>query len=128
MLVAFWLLRPDCHVCSQRAEMRSAWGSMTMLLFVKKRFADAIRDGSKTLEIRAGSRYRNLAPGDSISINGHFRKRVERVERVEGRENLIASLRGRFHSAGVSDEREGVRAIRECYPDDSGEYFVLHLR
>jgi len=67
MLVAFWLLRPDCHVCSQRAEMRSAWGSMTMLLFVKKRFADAIRDGSKTLEIRAGSRYRNLAPGDSIS-------------------------------------------------------------
>jgi ASC-1-like (ASCH) protein len=98
-----------------------------VLLLVKKRFADAIRDGSKTLEIRAGSRYRNLRPGDPISINGHFRKRLTRVERHDGRDSLIESLRGRFHRAGFADERDGQQAIRDCYPHDPGEFFVLHL-
>lgn len=98
-----------------------------MLLLVKKRFADAIRDGSKTLEIRAGSRYRNIRSGDHISINGHFRKRVARVEEHADRATLIESLRGRFHQARFADEHDAQQAIRDCYPHEPGEFFVLHL-
>jgi ASC-1-like (ASCH) protein len=98
-----------------------------VLLLVKKRFADAIRDGSKTLEIRAGSRYRNLRPGDSISINGHFRKRLTRIEQHVTSAALIAALRGRFHEAGFANERDGQQAIRDCYPREPGVFFVLHL-
>lgn len=97
-----------------------------MLLLVKSRFADAIQDGTKTLEIRAGSRYRNIRPGDAVSINGQFRRRVVQVELCAG-SDLIARLRGRFHRAGFADEQDAREAIGNCYPELPEVFYLLHL-
>ena len=58
----------------------------TTLLFVKKKFSDAIRNGSKTFEIRCGSKYSRIVPGDELSINGHYRLTMARedAERLLG--------------------------------------------
>ena len=60
-----------------------------MLLFVKQRFVDQIRAGTKTFELRAGSRYSKIRPGDSLSINGRFRVTVERVETYPTLDSLL---------------------------------------
>jgi ASC-1-like (ASCH) protein len=87
-----------------------------VLLFVRKQYSDAIRDGSKRFEIRAGSRYGKIAVGDSLSINGHFRVTVDAVD-PHTRESLIAAM---------PDWRD---AIESCYPGDyPGPYFVFHFK
>ena len=85
-----------------------------MLLLVKKRFADAIRAGTKTLEIRAGARYRNVRAGDTLSINGHFRAVVTAVEH-HTRETLYCAL------------PEWRNAVESCYPNIAGPFYVFHL-
>lgn len=86
-----------------------------MLLFVRKQYADMIRDGRKPFEIRAGDRYRNVKPGDRFSINGHFHRVVSRVER-HTRESLVASM------------PDWKAAVESCYPGHSGPYFVFHFQ
>ena len=86
-----------------------------MLLFVRKEYAVQIASGVKTFEIRAGSRYRNIAPGRILSINGQQRVEVTRVER-HTRESLLAAL------------PDWAAAVESCYPDNPGPYFVLHFR
>jgi hypothetical protein len=99
-----------------------------MLLFIKKRFEDAIRNGEKTIELRCGSRYRNLRPGDFLSLNGHFRKRIERVETFASRDELLAGLHGRYERAGFASRQDCRKTIDACYPSSSGCFYVLHLR
>jgi ASC-1-like (ASCH) protein len=77
-----------------------------MLLFVKKHYADQIRSGKKTVEYRAGSRYRNIKTGAIFSINGHFRVVVTKVVRLRA-------------SPSTND----------CYPPDHpGPFFQFHIR
>ena len=93
------------------------WGMetfVTMLLFVRKQYADAIREGRKPFEIRAGARYRNVRPGDVMSINGAFRAVVTRVDR-HTRDSLIAAM------------PDWSAAVQSCYPDNPGPYFVFHF-
>jgi len=97
------------------------------LLFVKGPFAEAIRAGRKTLEIRAGARYAQIARGDSLSINGHFRVRVLDVERAETRAEAMKTLRGRHTLAGCATADILRAALRDCYPDDRGPYTVLTI-
>ena len=85
-----------------------------MLLYVRKQYADAIREGRKPFEIRAGARYRNVRPGDEMSINGNFRVTVTRVDR-HTRDSLIAAM------------PDWADAVRLCYPDNPGPYFVFHF-
>lgn len=105
-----------------------AYGAQLMLLFVKKRFADAIASGEKTLEIRAGQRYAKITPGDSISVNGRFRKRVARVEVHDDSISLLDSLRGRYAHAGLADAHDASTALSGCYPAGTGLFYVLHLQ
>ena len=98
-----------------------------MMLFVKGPFAEAIRAGRKTLEIRAGTRYARIAPGDRLSINGRFRVRVLGVERVETRAEALKTLRGRHTLAGCATAELLREALRNCYPDDRGPYTVLTI-
>ena len=85
-----------------------------MLLFVKQRFVDQIRAGTKTWDIRYGPRYRNVKPGDSFSINGRFRVSVERVETV-----TRAALLG----AGLVSEAD----LSDCYGAVDGPFYVFHF-
>lgn len=86
-----------------------------MLLFVRKLYVNQIRAGQKRFEIRAGSKYANVKVGDSLSINGHFRVSVTRVD-SHTRESLIAAM---------PDWKD---AIESCYPDNPGPYFVFHFK
>jgi hypothetical protein len=82
---------------------------------VRKQYSDAIRSGQKRFEIRAGSRYGKIRPGVMLSINGHFRVQVTRVD-DHTRASLIDAM---------PDWRE---AIEACYPGDNpGPYFVFHF-
>ena len=82
-----------------------------MLLFVRNPYFAAIKAGEKRYELRAGSRYRNLRVGDSLSINGRFRVRIRRVEHFTRAEEAsrASSAAGYYLS---------VPAIRACYPAD----------
>jgi len=76
-----------------------------MLLFVKKKYADAIKSGKKTFEIRAGNRYRNIRPGHKLSINGQFTVFVIAVEHITRLPKT------------------------DCYPaDHPGPFFKFHIR
>jgi len=76
-----------------------------MLLFVKKKYADAIKSGKKTFEIRAGKRYRNIKPGHILSINGQFTVLVITVEHLTGLPKT------------------------DCYPaNHPGPFFKFHIR
>lgn len=94
-----------------------------MLLFVKKRFADAIRRGSKTIEIRCGKRYASVRPGGSVSINGHFRRTVAAVERYETLAELLASVE--LSRTDLSAD-EGEQVLTQFY-SQSGPWFAIHL-
>ena len=105
-----------------------------LLLFVKKRFADAIRDGSKTLEIRTGARYRNVRVGTVLTINGTFRRRVCELELHDSLQSLLRALKGRHAHAGFTSAADAEQAIRSCYPEratlfgpDAGTFYVFHL-
>lgn len=85
-----------------------------MLLFVKQRFVDQIRAGTKTYEIRFGAKYRGVRPGDSLSINGRFRLEVTRVE-VHDRASLVA--------AALISETD----LTDCYGPAEGPFYVFHF-
>jgi hypothetical protein len=86
-----------------------------MLLFVKQRFVDQIRAGTKTWEIRYGARYRNVRPGDSLSINGRLRLNVECAD-VHTRASLLA--------AGLVSETD----LADCYGAAEGPFYVFHFK
>lgn len=99
-----------------------------MLLFVRKRYADLLKSGAKTLEIRAGSRYAGIRPGHVLAVNGRqLRLRVERVERVETRHDLLASLTPRYRAAGFDSLADMREALRSCYPHETPPYTILHV-
>ena len=86
-----------------------------MLLLVKQRFVDQILAGTKTCEIRHGARYRNVRPGDALSINGRFRVNVERVD-VHTRASLL--------SAGLVSPADLV----DCYGGAEGPFYAFHFK
>lgn len=87
-----------------------------MLLFVRKPYVDAIRAGSKTFEIRCGARYRNVKIGDALSINGHFRVSVTSIDQYDAQHEIAAAM------------PKWADAIRDCYADAPGPYFVFHFK
>jgi hypothetical protein len=52
-----------------------------MLLFVRNPYYRDILSGAKRFEMRCGPRYRNLAIGTRLSLNGRERAIVTRIER-----------------------------------------------
>lgn len=71
-----------------------------MLLITKKKHADNIRSGRKSIEIRCGQRYAGIVAGDSISINGHFRRQVDKVEHFNNREELLSAMKEIYYETG----------------------------
>jgi ASC-1-like (ASCH) protein len=92
-----------------------------MLLFVRNPYYQAICEGTKRYEMRAGPRYRNIKAGDQLSINGRFRVTVSRVEIFERAEEAsrASSAAGYYLS---------VAAVRACYPAPSGPIYFFHFR
>jgi hypothetical protein len=89
-----------------------------MLLHVRNPYYSAIRDGLKTFEVRAGSRYARLDVGDTLSINGQFTVRVVRRETFATCDLLVCALA----TSAYPLTREAVDA---CYPGIDGPYFVF---
>lgn len=98
-----------------------------MLLFVKKPWCYQLASGEKTLELRAGTRYRNLRAGSSISVNGRERYAVERVERFETLERFLTSLIGRHQAAGFNSSESLREGVDHCYGSCDGPFFVFTL-
>jgi ASC-1-like (ASCH) protein len=90
-----------------------------MLLFVRNPYWQAIVEGRKRFEIRAGSRYRNLRPGAWLSINGKLRVRLIGVTRLES-----SAAAERLSIA--SGYRVSVEQLHACYPL-GGPYYFLHF-
>jgi ASC-1-like (ASCH) protein len=86
-----------------------------MLLFVKQRFVDQIVAGSKTFEIRFGTRYRNIRTGDTLSLNGKVQVVVTHVD-VYNREAILA--------ARLISESD----LADCYGTVSGPFYVFHFK
>lgn len=98
-----------------------------MLMFVKKPFLDKLLAGTKTLEIRAGEKYRNLRAGDTISMNCRFRFTVIEVERFGSLSAMLTALRGRYAATGFDTKRELVAAIKSCYPRGASPWTVVRV-
>ena len=99
-----------------------------MLLFVRKPYCHQLRNGTKTIEIRYGDRYRRIRPGHSISVNGQFRLSVERVIHCQTVAEVLDSLDGAYESAGMRDRDSCHQALSNCYPTQAGPFTLLHLR
>jgi hypothetical protein len=89
-----------------------------LLLFVRNPYFAAIRDGLKTFEVRAGSRYSRLDTGDSLSINGRFAVRITRRDIHISAASLIRALRS--SSYPLTHQQ-----IDACYPGLEGPYYVF---
>lgn len=87
----------------------------TVLLFVRKRYIDEIRAGTKRFEIRAGIKYAKVRVGDDLSINGRFRVTVTRVEVYATLDALCTAM-----PAIATD-------ATACYPDVAGPFYVFHF-
>ncbi len=99
-----------------------------MMIFVRKRFADLLRSGVKTLEIRAGSRYAGIRPGHVLAVNGRqFRLIVTGVERFETRAQLHDTLAPRYRAAGFDSLADMREALLSCYPHETPPYTILHV-
>ena len=85
-----------------------------MLLFIRQKYIDQIRSGAKSWEIRAGKRYRNVAAGTVLSLNGRERVTVTRTEQADA---ATLELRGLIASAAE---------LREMYPAES-LFYVFHF-
>jgi ASC-1-like (ASCH) protein len=83
-----------------------------VLLLVRRHYLDAIRRGEKRFEIRAGSKYRNIKPGDVLALRCWAEQTNVTVERVEVHETASTL------PVDVSD----------CYPDTPGPFYVFHFR
>ncbi len=88
-----------------------------VLLFVKKKYAVVIARGEKTFELRVGDRYRNVKPGDSLSINGHFRVTVSEALHLDSIAEVV-----RETSAYLSESD-----IRECYGNTTGPFYLFRF-
>lgn len=79
-----------------------------VLLFVRKQYEAEIVAGRKRYEIRHGARYARIGPGDELSINGHFRVRVTKVDKHDTTETLPTD-------------------VSDCYPAATGPFYVMHF-
>jgi ASC-1-like (ASCH) protein len=95
------------------------------LFFVRNPYAAWLRDGSKTVEIRKGTRYRNVAAGGTISINGSFRLRVLRVESYDSIDVLVGSVDP--IACGLADSDALRAALTGLYPEARGPWYAFHL-
>jgi ASC-1-like (ASCH) protein len=85
-----------------------------MLLFVRQKYIDQIRAGTKRWEIRAGRRYRNVRAGSVLSLNGRERVTVASVEQGSAEE---LAARGLIDSAAE---------LQAMYPLESS-FYVFHF-
>lgn len=98
-----------------------------MLMFIRKPFLDKVLAGTKTLEIRAGEKYRFVRAGDTISFNGRFRYEVVGVEQFDSLNGMLKALRGRYSETGFDSKRQLVAAIKECYPRGVSPWTVVRI-
>lgn len=98
-----------------------------MLLFVKKPFVHWLKEGSKRIEIRAGKRYANLRAGDILSMNGHFRMQITRIDRFASLSDMLAALPNHLNDLHYQTIDEAMTSIRTCYPHDIAPILFLHV-
>jgi hypothetical protein len=98
-----------------------------MLFLVKKPWCYQLATGEKTIELRAGSRYRNLAFGDIISVNGRERYQIEQAELFETREQYLDALKDRHRDAGFDSPDSLRQGIAHCYGSHAGPFFAFTL-
>lgn len=98
-----------------------------MLLFTKKIHANRLRSGRKTIELRSGSRYRNVAVNDELSINGYFKIKVlERFELLTP-QDAKRFIKTNFYDLGFNSFPEARVAIADCYPDVNLPFYAWRV-
>jgi hypothetical protein len=111
-------LREEKSCCSLKRNM--------LLLFTKKKHADALRARQKTMELRRGSRHRNVRIGDTLSINGHFVVRVKRRYEIPP-ESIIGFLRVNYAALGFNSAKNALTALLTCYPNISDTFYAWEV-
>jgi len=99
-----------------------------MLFFTQKRYQEALREGRKTIEIRAGSRYAKLEVGRLISINGLFKMRVIRIDRHESAAEFLSENADNYGVCGFNSFDEMQSAVAGLYGDSVKPVFAFHVR
>lgn len=98
-----------------------------MLLFTKKLYADLIWSGRKTIEIRAGSRYRHIAEGRHLSINGHFKVRALKTHRFDTLDDLHLFVAKNFHAIGFECNETAIFALSQLYSASQAPFFAFEI-
>lgn len=97
-----------------------------MLLFTKKIHADKLRTGEKTIELRAGVRYRHVTEGRLLSINGYFKVRVKGIYQVPATE--VEDFVSCFHKElGFSSVGDALNALGDCYAASTEPFFAFEV-
>lgn len=95
-----------------------------MLFFVKKRFADALADGTKKYELRPDiSRYKKLTQGKRICVNGRSYYRILKITRFSSIGEVSKKIAPSLCGFKTSDEMKS--AWLELYPDNPSVLALL---
>lgn len=91
--------------------------SVTRLLFIKRRWRDAILSGEKTIELRDAKRYSSTSIGDEFLLNGRERIRVIGIKKVYPVE--ILANRELMRASGFRDAEDASRTFADCGIDEN---------
>ena len=98
-----------------------------MLLYVRQPFYGLLKSGQKTVEIRAGKRYRNIRPGDKLIFNHKFSRIVTGVSSFDRKKEFLIFI-GRYHREAGFDSRSALRStFEDFYAASDGPFFAFFL-
>ncbi|HUF09467.1 MAG TPA: ASCH domain-containing protein [Rhodothermales bacterium] len=97
-----------------------------MILSVKREFWGYILDGSKTVEIRRGRRYRSVVPGTVLTINRRRYVAVD-VQAYPSRRSMVLAFRDRWRD--VAPWCRGWRSFRDAVYNffSDGEMYAIEI-
>jgi ASC-1-like (ASCH) protein len=98
-----------------------------MLLFIKKNYQDMILNGQKTIEIKAGKRFRAIKPGQRQCINGWIFVDAIRIEEFSSTSQLFAWANQKIEKIGFASLLSFKKALNDLYGDHQGPFFAVHL-
>lgn len=98
-----------------------------MLLFIKKEYQDMILSGQKTIEIKAGSRFRAIKLGQRQCINGRIFIEATKIKEFSFTSQLFEYANQNIKKIGFSSIYDFKKAFRNLYGGHKGPFFAVHL-
>jgi hypothetical protein len=99
---------------------------VTRLLFIKRRWRDAILAGVKTVELRDEKRYRSMRIGDIFAMNGREKIRIIGIKKVFTAD--ILENRELMHSCGFRDPMDIAITFADIGIGEKSSLLAFHVQ